>query len=151
MNAASKAIPCSQMPFTQILPIPFTLVKYNCKLIYSKGESQIMKLIWEEVSVSKKLIDFDLKIVDESLQININQIFWDFYFSKTNSRTKSLRIGLTNPELRVCKSWFVSIRDLQIFFKDLFCAIVLKICKDLWKSILQTLKICWIRDHKLNP
>ena len=92
--------------------------------------------------------------VNKSSQIETNQSFLDFYFPKTNLWTKSLRIELTNPDLRVCKSGFMKIRDLQVWIcKDLFCAVVVKIHEDSlysWK-LVKSLKIGWICDHNLNP
>ncbi len=78
--------------------------------------------------------------MDESLQIKTNQTFLDFNFSLTNPRTESLRIALENLESQVYKSGFVRIRDSQIrnrnslirTLKDLFQAMVLKICEDLF-------------------
>ncbi len=48
--------------------------------------------------------------------------------SEINPQVESLRIRLVNPDLRVCQSGFVRIRDLRVrIFKDLLRTTVLRI------------------------
>ncbi len=62
------------------------------------------------------------------------QIFWKKVY-ESNPRYKSLRFGFANPDLRVQNFRIRKDSDLQIFiFKDSFCAIVPRICKDLLDS-----------------
>ncbi len=87
--------------------------------------------------------------VDESLQIETNQTFLNFYFLfLQNESTNWIIMDQT------CESGFVRIWDLHIqIFKDSVCAIVLKICEDLldlWKQV-KSLNIFWICDHQSNP
>ena len=68
-----------------------------------------MELGWKNEFEIDKIFDKDLiqtikkskvaGFVDKSLEINMNLAFWDFYFSETNPQTKSIRIGLANPDL----------------------------------------------------
>jgi len=78
--------------------------------------------------------------------MDTNQVFLEFYFSKTNPQIESLGIW-------ICKSGFVRIQDSQIWiFKDSFCGIVLKIHEDsldLRKQV-ESLKICWIRGQQFE-
>jgi hypothetical protein len=63
--------------------------------------------------------------MDESLQINMNLVFVDFYFSKTNQIFRDM-------DSQIRQSGFVRIQELRIWIlKDSFCGILLKIREDL--------------------
>ncbi len=67
------------------------------------------------------------------------RVIWDFCFHKTNPRNESLRFGFANPDSRIQSTRIRKDSDSRIsIFKDLFCAIVLRIHKDLldsWKQV----------------
>ncbi len=80
-------------------------------------------------------------------------IFWKKVY-ESNPRYKSLRFGFTNPDLRVRQPGFVRIWDSRnCIFKDLLCAIVLRIRQDLWGFIgfVKTGRIFWKSVYKSNP
>jgi len=79
----------------------------------------------------------------ESFQIKENRVILKNKSSETNPWNKSLRFGVTHPDLRVRQPGFKRFRDSQILiFKDSFCAIVLKIRKDSW-GFVKTGRIFW--------
>ena len=82
----------------------------------------------------------DAGIVYESFQNELSNL--GIFFSETNPRYESLRLGFANPKLKDSDSRISN-------FKDSFCAIVLRIC---WirENRLNLLKIDWIRDHDTN-
>jgi hypothetical protein len=71
----------------------------------------------------------------ESFRIETNQVILEGFFSKLNPQIESLKSVFANLDLRVRQPGFVRVRDLGILiFKDLFCAVVLRICEDLLDS-----------------
>jgi hypothetical protein len=82
----------------------------------------------------------------KSSRIKKNRVILKNKSSETNPWNESLRFGVTHPDLRVHQPGFIRFRDSQILiFKDSFCAIVLKICKDSWGFVgfVKTSRIFW--------
>jgi hypothetical protein len=89
---------------------------------------------WSRVSKFYK----DAGFVYESFRNETNLVIWEFYFSKTNPQYESLRLGFANLDLRIQSIRILKDSDLRIsIFKDSFCAIVLRICKDSLDSLKQ--------------
>ena len=85
-------------------------------------------------TLSKQLIK-DAGFVYESLRNETNRVIWEFFFSETNPRYKSLRFGFANPDSRIQSLRIRKDSDSQIsIFQDSFRAIVLRIRKDLLDS-----------------
>ncbi len=81
----------------------------------------------------------DAGFVYESFWNETNRVIWEFFLSETNPQFESLRFGFANLDSRIQSLRIHMDSDSQIsIFKDMFCAIVLRIRKDSldsWKQV----------------